>query len=79
LQAVLKSRAAEEGIAPTIIATSADLQTLIEAKQNRTHLNVPILQGWRRQVAGDLLLQVLDGIVTISIDPTSGALRVAPR
>jgi ribonuclease D len=76
LQAVLKARAAEEGIAPTMLATSADLQTLVEAKQNRTALNIPILHGWRRQLAGDLLLQVLDGLVTISVDRTSGALRM---
>ncbi len=76
LQAVLKARAAEEGIAPTMLATSADLQTLVEAKQNRTALDVPILHGWRRQLAGDLLLQVLDGAVTITVDRTSGALRM---
>ena len=76
LQAVLKARAAEEGIAPTMLATSADLQTLVDAKQNRTALNVPILNGWRRQLAGDLLLQVLDGAVTISVDSASGALRM---
>ena len=74
LQAVLKARAAEEGIAPTMLATSADLQTLVEAKQNRTGLDLPILHGWRRQLAGDLLLRVLDGAVTISVDRTSGAL-----
>ena len=76
LQAVLKARAAEEGLAPTMLATSADLQTLVEAKQNRTALDVPILRGWRRQLAGDLLLQVLDGTVTINVDRTSGALRM---
>jgi len=76
LQAVLKARAAEEGIAPTMLATSADLQTLVDAKQCRTALDVPILRGWRRQLAGDLLLQVLDGTVTISVDRTSGALRM---
>ncbi|TKB89655.1 MAG: ribonuclease D [Nitrospira sp.] len=76
LQAVLKARAAEEGIAPTMLATSADLQTLVEAKQNRTVLNIPILHGWRRQLAGDVLLQVLDGAVTVSVDRTSGALRM---
>ena len=77
LQAVLKARAAEEGIASTMIATSADLQTLAEHKQNRATLDVPILRGWRRQLAGDLLLQVLDGAVTISVDKTSGALRMS--
>lgn len=76
LQAVLKARAAEEGIAPTMLATSSDLQTLVEAKQNRATLDVPILRGWRRQLAGDLLLQVLDGAVTITVDRTSGALRM---
>ena len=78
LQAVLKARAAEEGIAPTMLATSADLQTLVEAKQNRTALSISILHGWRRQLAGDLLLQVLDGTVTVSVDRMSGALRMTP-
>ena len=77
LQAVLKARAAEEGIASTMIATSADLQMLADHKQNRATLDVPILRGWRRQLAGDLLLHVLDGAVTISVDKTSGALRMS--
>ena len=76
LQAVLKARAAEQGIAPTMLATSSDLQALVEAKQNRTTLDVPILRGWRRQLVGDLLLQVLDGAVTITVDRTSGALQM---
>jgi ribonuclease D len=76
LQAVLKARAAEEGIAPTMLATSSDLQALVEAKQDWAALDVPILRGWRRQLAGDLLLQVLEGAVTISVDRTSGALRM---
>ena len=76
LQAVLKARAAEEGIAPTMLATSADLQTLVETRQNRTTINIPILHGWRRQLVGDLLLQVLDGDVTVSVDRTSSALRM---
>ncbi len=76
LQAVLKARAAEEGIAPTMLATSADLQLLVETKQNRTTLTVPILHGWRRQLVGELLLQVLDGAVSLRVDRTSGALRM---
>ena len=78
LQAVLRARAAEEGISPTMLATSSDLQTLVDAKQNRGILDVPILRGWRRQLVGDLLLQVLDGTVTITVDRTSGALRMIP-
>ena len=59
-----------------MLATSADLQMLVEAKQHRTALDVPILHGWRRQLAGDLLLDVLRGAVTISIDSASGVLRM---
>ena len=76
LQAVLKARSAEQGIASTMVATSADLQTLVETKQNRGALNVPILLGWRRKLAGDLLLQVLEGTVTIAVDRATGALRM---
>src|SRR5262245_3940422 len=76
LQAVLKARAAEEGIAPTMIATSSDLQALVEGRQNRAALDVPLLRGWRRQLVGDLLFQVLDGGVTVSVDKASGALRI---
>ncbi|HMF85967.1 MAG TPA: hypothetical protein VK598_06420, partial [Nitrospiraceae bacterium] len=60
----------------TMLATSADLQTLMEARQNRTALDLPILRGWRRQLAGELLLQVLDGAATVTVDRTSGALRM---
>jgi ribonuclease D len=77
LQAVLKARAAEQGIAPTMLATSADLQILVDARQSQTDLDLPILRGWRRRLAGDLLLQVLDGAITITVDRTSRALRMS--
>lgn len=76
LQAVLKARALEEHIAPTLLATSSDLQELIEAKHNREKLDLPILSGWRRKLAGELLLQVLDGKVTVSVDHQSRKLKM---
>ncbi len=77
LQAVLKARAAEAEIAPTLLATSADLQALVEAKEKKTTVDLPLLRGWRRQLAGDLLMQVLEGSVTVSVDPLSGVLRMS--
>lgn len=77
LQAILKSRAAEEDIAPTLLATTADLQSLVDARQKRTITDVPVLRGWRRQLVGELLMQVLDGKVTLSIDSESGGLHIA--
>ncbi|HEX9155034.1 MAG TPA: hypothetical protein VF819_05680, partial [Nitrospira sp.] len=74
LQAVLKARAADAEIAPTLLATSADLQALVEAKENKTTVDLPLLRGWRRELAGNLLLQVLEGTMMVSVYPASGVL-----
>lgn len=76
LQAVLKARAAEAEIAPSLLATTADLQTLVEAKENKRSADLPLLRGWRRELVGDLLMHILDGRMTVSVDPTKGALRI---
>jgi ribonuclease D len=77
LQAVLKARAAEAEIAPTLLATSADLQALVEAKEKNKALDLPLLRGWRRELIGDLLIQILDGAVTVAVDPIKGVLRMS--
>lgn len=69
LQAVTKARAAEEEVAPTLLATSADLQALVDAKTERAMLDLPLLKGWRRLLLGDLLLEILEGKVAVAIDP----------
>ena len=76
LQAVLKARAAELNIAPTLLATSADLQALIEGRQSTQPPDIPLLQGWRRELAGNLLLDVLDGKIHLSIDSKSGRVKL---
>ncbi|HEU4684725.1 MAG TPA: ribonuclease D [Nitrospira sp.] len=78
LQAVLKARAAEAQIAPTLLATTADIQALVDARDNRTSVDLPLLRGWRREVAGELILQVLNGATTVSIDRSSGLIRTVP-
>ncbi|MBI3355611.1 MAG: ribonuclease D [Nitrospirae bacterium] len=78
LQAVVKARATEEEIAPTLLATTADLQVLVDAKSNRADLDLPLLKGWRRILLGELLLEVLDGKLAITIDPKSGTITWSP-
>jgi ribonuclease D len=78
LQAVLKARALEMEIAPSLLASSADLQALVEARRDPTSLDVPILHGWRRKLAGETLLDVLGGKLSVSADPRSGKLRLFP-
>ncbi|HZH49704.1 MAG TPA: ribonuclease D [Nitrospira sp.] len=77
LQAVLKARAAEAEIAPTLLATTADLQMLVEAKEKKRSIDLPLLRGWRRQLVGDLLTQILEGTVAVSVDPTKGLLHIS--
>lgn len=72
LQAVLKARAAETGIAPTLLATSGDLQKLIDEQQSGGTPTGSLMQGWRRLIVGDLLLSVLEGRTTLRLDPGSG-------
>ena len=76
LQAVLKARATEAEIAPTLLATSADLQALVEAKERKSTIDLPLLRGWRKQLVGELLTQILEGRVTVSVDPLKNVLRV---
>lgn len=78
LQAVLKARATEAEIAPTLLATTADLQALVDAKANRGTLDLPILKGWRRLLLGELLLDVLDGKRAVMVDPKSGMITWSP-
>jgi hypothetical protein len=39
-------------------------------------LDLPILHGWRRKLAGETLLEVLQGTLHVSIDPRTGALKL---
>lgn len=77
LQAIVKARALEKEIAPTLLATTADLQELVEAKTNRSALDLPLLRGWRRILVGELLLDTLDGKVAFSIDQRTRTIRWA--
>lgn len=79
LQAVLKSCAKKAAIAPTLLATTLDLQTLVEANDGREQLDLPILKGWRRELAGDMLLRVLDGDAAVGIDPHTGVVQTIQR
>ncbi len=76
LQAVLKACAQQASIAPTMIATSADLQSLIQAGPRRESLDLPLLKGWRRHVAGELILKVLEGKRAVQVDARTGKVEI---
>ena len=79
LQAVLRLRAEEAGIAPSLLATNADLQVLVQRHAAGDAHDVPIMQGWRKTIAGSDLLALLEGRASVALDPASGAVRVSKR
>jgi ribonuclease D len=76
LQAVLRLSSEEAGIAPTMVATSADLHALVDAHALGRHPELPLLSGWRREIAGANLLALLEGKASLRLDPTSQRVRL---
>ena len=74
LAIALAQRCAECGISTTLVGTNADLQDLVrwhvsDRKQGKTPR---LAEGWRGEVCGDLLSDVLDGKVALRIvDPSA--------
>jgi len=76
LQAVLRWRAEEARIAPTMLATSADLNALIRQHASGEADTLPLLQGWRRAIVGEDLLALLEGRASVEIDGQKHRLRM---
>lgn len=56
LLAVIRKLGAEQSIHPNLVATRKEVERLVLGDDG-----VPVLQGWRRQMAGETLLAVLRG------------------
>lgn len=66
LSAVLRQIADEHQLSPHAIAARKDLDKLVQGDPD-----TPVMEGWRRKVAGEKLQQVLNGRWTISCDRDS--------
>jgi ribonuclease D len=61
-EALVRARAAEAGLAYELIAARADLQRIVTAvRLGGNDADVRTLQGWRREVVGAELLELLQG------------------
>jgi ribonuclease D len=61
-EALVRTRAAESGLAYELIAARADLQRVVTAlRSNGDEPAVRTLEGWRREVVGAELLELLSG------------------
>lgn len=63
MAALVRVRAKEHNVATTSLASREDIEALAAGDRDGT----PLLQGWRRTLVGDELLQLLEGKVSISV------------
>lgn len=67
-EALLRARAREAGLAYELLASRADLQAIVAAwRIGEAEADVRTLHGWRRELAGEELLELLDGGVSLSV------------
>ncbi len=67
-EAFVRSRAREAGLAYELLAARADLQTIVAARRvGDPEANVRTLRGWRRELVGSDLLELLDGRISLSV------------
>jgi len=75
LEAWLYARAAEAEIAPSMLATRGDLKTLAAAHYHSRLPSLPLLEGWRRELVGQDLLDLLEGKKALRLDGRKGKLE----
>jgi ribonuclease D len=67
-EALLRTRAREAGLAYELLAARADLQAIVAAaRAGAQEADVRTLRGWRRELAGAELLELLAGGVSLSV------------
>ena len=69
-EALVRARALESGIAYELIAAKADLQRIaLAVRDGQPEPEVRTLAGWRRELVGEELLELLQGRLTLGIGP----------
>src|SRR3954468_18359220 len=69
-ESLVRARALEAGLAYELVAARADLQAIVTALRNGSpEPGVRALQGWRRELVGAELLELLGGRRSLSVGP----------
>ena len=69
-EALLRARALEAGLAYELIASRAELELIVgAARRNEPEPDVRTLTGWRRELVGDDLRDLLAGRSAVSVGP----------
>ncbi len=76
-EALLRARAREAGLAYELLAARADLQAIVAAaRTGGAEADVRTLRGWRRELAGAELLELLEGRLSLSVTNAGAGRRV---
>jgi ribonuclease D len=78
-QALVRQRSMEEGVAVELIATQAELAALVSAlRRGEYGDHIRVTQGWRRELVGEELAELIAGRRALSVGP-DGRLLVTER
>ena len=79
-RALVRARAQEAGLAYELIAARADLSpVVVAARRGQPEPDVRTLQGWRRELVGAELLELLAGRRTLGVAPAAGSRSPRPE
>jgi ribonuclease D len=77
-QAVVRQRALDSELAPELLATQGDLAALVgELRRGGNGDGSRALQGWRRELVGNELLELFGGRSSLAVGPDR-RLRLTP-
>ena len=77
-EALVRARAREAGLAHELLATRADLQQiLVVSREKGSDGEARTLRGWRRELVGTELLELLDGRLSLAV--SGRQLSIEPR
>jgi ribonuclease D len=78
-QALVRHRSMEDGVAVELIATQSELTALVSAlRRGENGDHVRVVRGWRRELVGDELRELVAGRRVLSVGP-GGRLEVTDR
>ncbi|HEY7932908.1 MAG TPA: HRDC domain-containing protein [Solirubrobacteraceae bacterium] len=76
-EALVRLRAQQAGLAYELIATRAELQSVVAGVRSGVDAQVRTLEGWREELVGGELLRLLDGHVSLSVCGSERRVQVA--
>jgi ribonuclease D len=76
-EALVRARSREAGLAYELLAARADLQAIVIAQRAGERADVRTLHGWRAELVGNELLELLGGRISLSVKDRR--LQVTPQ